>query len=82
MLKIKLSNLNIAGVVMRFYFMMLVGLLLGFAGQWILMAFVAGTIGATAIMGMSFEWISPKDAKTTSGKIIQLDWGTELKKAS
>lgn len=82
MLKIKISNLSFAGVVMRFYLMMAVAFILGFAGQWVLMAFVAGTIGASAIMGMSFEIGTPNNAKTTAGKIIQMDWGTGLKKAS
>lgn len=82
MLNIKLSSLSIAGVVMRFYLMMAVAFILGFAGQWILMTFVAGVIGASAIMGMSFTTGDTQNAKTTTGKIIQMDWGNGLKKAS
>lgn len=82
MIKIKLSNLSLASVVMRFYLMMAVAIILGFAGQWFLMAFVAGSIGASAIMGMSFKVGTFINAKTNVGKIIQMDWGTGLKKAS
>lgn len=83
MLKIRLSNLSIAGVLMRFYLMMAVAIVLGFMGQWIAMAFIAGPIGASAIMGMSFSFENPtNNAKEGVGKIIQMDWGTGLKKAS
>jgi len=82
MLKIKLSNLSLSGVVMRFYLMMAVAIGLGFMGQWILMAFVAGPIGASAIMGMSFSFEGSTNAEKAMGKIVQMDWGTGLKKAS
>lgn len=82
MLKIRLSNLSLGGVIMRFYLMMAVAIVLGFLGQWIAMAFIAGPIGASAIMGMSFSFENPTSAKTGVGKIIQMDWGTGLKKAS
>lgn len=82
MLKIKLSNLSIGSVVMRFYLMMAVAIALGFAGQWVLMAFIPGIIGASAIMGMSFTFGNTQKAKTNAGKIIQMDWGTPMKKAS
>lgn len=82
MLKIKLSSLSIGAVVMRFYLMMAVAFVLGFAGQWILMAFVSGVIGASAIMGMSFTFGNTENTKTAVGKIIQMDWGTPMKKAS
>jgi len=82
MLKIKLSNLSITNVVTRFYLMMAVAIILGFAQQWVLMAFVATSIGASTIMGMSFTFGMNKNAKTAGGKIIQMDWGTALKKAS
>ncbi len=82
MLKIKMSNLSIGTVVMRFYLMMAVAILLGFAGQWVLMAFVPGVIGASAIMGMSFEMGMPKNTKTKTRKIIQMNREADLKKAS
>jgi len=82
MLKIKLSNLSFMNVVMRYYLMMALAFILGFAGQWILMSFVSVVLAASTIMGMSFEIVTPQTEKTTTGKIIQMDWGTGMKKAS
>lgn len=82
MLKIKLSNLSITNVVIRFYLMMALAIILGFAQQWILMSLVAVAIGASTIMGMSFTFGGHKVAKTNVGKIVYMDWGTDMRKAS
>ncbi|GEM_PF-4501231 len=82
MLQIKLTNLSIINVLTRFYLMMAVSIILGFAELWILMSFVAVAIGASTIMGMSFTFRDNKKAKTTAGKIIYMDWGTDMRKAS
>jgi len=81
MLKIKFFNLTIGQIVTRFYLMMGVAFILGFAQQWILMAFIAGPIAASAILGASFHLKSPKEAIKTR-KAIQLDWGKELQPVS
>lgn len=82
MLKIKLTNLSITNVVARFYLMMAVAIVLGFAELWILMSFLSVAIGASTIMGMSFTFGDNKTAKTTAGKIIYMDWGKGMRKAS
>lgn len=82
MLKIKLSSLSITNVVTRFYLMMALAIGLGFAQQWVLMSFVSVAIGASTIMGMSFTFENSKTATTSTGKIIQMDWGTGMRKAS
>lgn len=82
MLKIKLTNLSIPNVVARFYLMMAVAIVLGFAELWILMSFLSVAIAASTIMGMSFTFGDNKAAKTTTGKIIYMDWGTGMRKAS
>lgn len=82
MLKIKLSSLSITNVVTRFYLMMALAIGLGFAQQWVLMSFVSVAIGASTIMGMSFTFENSKTAATSTGKIIQMDWGTGMRKAS
>lgn len=82
MLKIKLSSLSITNVVTRFYLMMALAIGLGFAQQWVLMSFVSVAIGASTIMGMSITFENSKTAATSTGKIIQMDWGTGMRKAS
>jgi len=79
MYKIKLFSLSIDQIVIRFYLMMLVAFVLGFAQQWILMAFLAGPIGASAILGISFEPETKK--RKTTGKIIETNWDKEIRKA-
>lgn len=82
MIKIEMYNLSIAGIVIRFYLMMAVAIILGIAGLWVSMAFTAGMIGVSAMMGMSFKLGTPKNSKTTIGKLIELKWEDGLKKAS
>lgn len=82
MLKIKLTNLSITNIVARFYLMMAVAIILGFAQQWILMSFVAVALSASTIMGMSFTLEDNKNAKTVAGKIIQMEWEAGMRKAS
>ena len=68
MFEIKLVNLSIAGVVIRFYVAMAVALVLGFMGQFVLMAFLAGPIAASAIVGMSIRFKLPQRATEAKTK--------------
>lgn len=82
MIKIEMYNLNVAGIVIRFYLMMAVAIILGTAGLWVPMAFIAGTIGVSAMMGVSFKIARPKNSTKMAGKVIQMELEEGLKKAS
>lgn len=55
-MKIRALNLSIAGVISRFYAMMLIAIVLGFSGvSWGLIAFISCAFAFTTILGVSFE---------------------------
>ena len=81
MVKIEMYSLSVAGIVIRFYLMMVVAIVLGIAGLWVPMAFIAGTIGVSAIMGVRFIISTPKSFKSILGKKAPIAFGENLKKA-
>lgn len=72
MIKVKLFDLNIGEIIIRFYLFMLAALILGYMRQWILMPFLAGPIAISALMGARFSLGSLVIAFQTR-KLLQLD---------
>lgn len=63
-MKVRAFNLSMAGVVNRFYAMMLTAIVLGFLGvSWVLIAFITFFFAFTTILGLSFELPSAAASK-------------------
>ena len=59
MIKLKAFDLSVGGWLLRFYLMMIIALLLGFANLLWLAVPVALLFAISCIMGVSVKWVSP-----------------------
>lgn len=59
MIKIRAFDLSVGGWLLRFYLMMIIALLLGFAGMLWLAVPVALLFAISCIMGVSVKWVKP-----------------------
>ena len=80
-MKIRAFNLSMAGVVSRFYAMMLTAIALGFMGvSWVLIAFITFAFAFTTILGVSFE-LPTKETKVVNNTTMStIKGGREVRK--
>jgi hypothetical protein len=71
MKKIKMMDLTIRGVVLRFYMMMAGTIILGFSGQFFIAAIWAFTLSVSFILGVSFKTKQEPEEKMKA-KVIPL----------
>ncbi|MBI1225520.1 MAG: hypothetical protein GC192_09825 [Bacteroidetes bacterium] len=71
--------MNFAQMLIRYYVMMMVIIIAGFTGQWWL-AGLSLFIFLGAIMGAKFE--KAKKVEQKAGKMVHLETGIEMRKAS
>lgn len=65
MIKVKMYDLSVSGVVFRFYFMMGVAIALGELALWTLAAVLALFLAVSMILGVSIK-VVPKTSKVTT----------------
>ena len=75
----KLFEINMANMVLRYYLMMAIVIVAGFSGQWWL-AILSFPVFLSAMLGIKFK--AEDKASKTPGKVVRLEEREGLKKAA
>jgi hypothetical protein len=72
MKRIQLFNLKVANFVKRFYLMMALVIISGAFGQFILAGILGFSVAISAVLGMSFQGVSPQVAAKRKGRSVAM----------